>query len=136
MDFFDNLFRIIISDPIGSEVGQCDVAEELTSSDVKKATDETIVLPTTEEPVVEDATVPIEKPIEQGTLDDDINTLARHLGLLQRGQTISMELHEMLTLCPRPKRPRSDAYNALSRKLKDEYGVELVIISTKNKPKQ
>lgn len=108
----------------------------MPSSDVKKATDETRVPHAQEESVVIDTPVSIEIPSEQGTLDDDINALARYFGLLQRGQTISMQLRDILALCPRPKRPRSDAYKALIKKVKDEYGVELVIISPRNKLNQ
>ena len=69
------------------------------------------------------------------SIDDEIMILAKHYGGLVSGMTLSVELRELLDLIPRRRR-KADAYYALGKKLKDEYGVELRITSRTSKNKE
>ena len=69
------------------------------------------------------------------SIDDEIMILAKHYGGLVSGMTLSVELRELLDLIPRRRR-KADAYYALGKKLKDEYGVELRITSRTGKGKE
>lgn len=69
------------------------------------------------------------------SIDDEIMILAKHYGGLVSGMTLSVELKELLDLIPR-KRRKADAYYALAKKLKDDYGVELRITSRTSKNKE
>ena len=69
------------------------------------------------------------------SIDDEIMILAKHYGGLVSGMTLTVELKELLDLIPR-KRRKADAYYALGKKLKDEYGVELRITSRTSKNKE
>ena len=60
--------------------------------------------------------------------EDEIEVLARYCGGLAKGKVIRIGLHEILDIIPR-KRRKADAYYALKKQLRDEYGVELVIES-------
>ena len=64
------------------------------------------------------------------SVDEEINTLARHFGGLQAGQRIEMTLQELLGIIPH-KRRRADSYTALIRRLKADLNVDLVIVKSK-----
>ncbi len=66
------------------------------------------------------------------TLDEEILLLARAHGPIGSGVKIELDLHEALKLFPR-QRKRVDAYNKLIRKVREEYGTELIITSRKTK---
>ena len=76
-----------------------------------------------------------EAPQPELSLDDEILVLARHYGGLVSGTKLTVDLRELLDLLYR-KRRKADAYYALGKKLKDEYGVELVITSRSSKNKE
>ena len=65
----------------------------------------------------------------------EIDTLERKYGPFKPGVTVEVELRQMLSLVPRPNRPRVDAYNKLSKELKKQ-GVDLVITSRKSHNKK
>ena len=92
-----------------------------------------------QEPIITDAAPRtdsnIETPQPELSLDDEILVLARHCGGLVSGTKLTFDLRELLDLVPR-KRRKADAYYALGKKLKDEYGVELVITSRTSKNKE
>ena len=67
--------------------------------------------------------------------EDEIEVLARYCGGLAKGKVIKIGLHEMLDLIPR-KRRKADAYYALKKQLRDEYGTELIIESRASKGKE
>ena len=77
----------------------------------------------------------IERPQQGLSLDEEILVLARHYGGLVSGTKLTVDLRELLDLLYR-KRRKADAYYALGKKLKDEYGVELVITSRSSKNKE
>lgn len=77
----------------------------------------------------------IAAPQPELSLDDEILVLARHYGGLVSGTKLTVDLRELLDLFYR-KRRKADAYYALGKKLKDEYGVELVITSRSSKNKE
>ena len=66
------------------------------------------------------------------TLDEEILLLAKTHGPIGSGVRIELDLHEALKLFPR-QRKRVDAYNKLIRKVREEYGTELIITSRKTK---
>lgn len=66
------------------------------------------------------------------TPEDEIEVLARYCGGLAKGKVVRIGLHEILDIIPR-KRRKADAYYALKKQLRDEYGVELVIESRRTK---
>ena len=66
------------------------------------------------------------------TLDEEILLLARIHGPVGSGVRIELGLQEALRLFPR-KRKRVDAYSKLIRKVREEYGTELIITSRKTK---
>ncbi len=66
------------------------------------------------------------------TLDEEILLLARTYRPIGSGVRIELSLQEALKLFPR-KRKRVDAYGKLIRKVREEYGVELIITSRKTK---
>lgn len=76
-----------------------------------------------------------ETPQTTLSLDDEILVLARHYGGLVSGTKLTVDLRELLDLLYR-KRRKADAFYALGKKLKDEYGVELVITSRTSKNKE
>lgn len=76
-----------------------------------------------------------EEPIYQLSLDEEVEVLARELGGLASGMNLEIDLHRILELCPR-KRKKADAYLGLKKKLRDEYGVELVITSRGTKKEE
>ena len=59
-------------------------------------------------------------------LEEEISLLSKTYGPLTSGVKIELSLQEALKLFPRTRR-RSDAYVKLSRKVRDEYGAELII---------
>ncbi len=65
---------------------------------------------------------------EPQTTEDEIEVLARYCGGLAKGKVIKIGLHEILDIIPR-KRRKADAYYALKKQLRDEYGTELIIES-------
>ena len=65
---------------------------------------------------------------ETRTPEDEIEILARYCGGLAKGKVIKIGLHEILDIIPR-KRRKADAYYALKKQLRDEYGTELIIES-------
>lgn len=69
------------------------------------------------------------------SMEEEMEVLAEHVGGLATGMTISIELHELLNICPR-KRKKADSYYQLKKHLKDDYGVELVITSRTSKNKE
>ena len=76
-----------------------------------------------------------EAPQPTLSLDDEILVLARHYGGLVSGTKLTVDLRDLLELLYR-KRRKADAFYALGKKLKDEYGVELVITSRTSKNKE
>ena len=60
----------------------------------------------------------------------DIDILTQKYGELRPGLIIRLELNEACTLLARTRR-RTDAFRLLQKKLKEEYGVQLVIYSQK-----
>ena len=87
---------------------------------------------------IEEAPINSEEPgmqtsvSEPQTTEDEIEVLARYCGGLAKGKVIKIGLHEILDIIPR-KRRKADAYYALKKQLRDEYGVELVIESRASK---
>lgn len=71
-------------------------------------------------------------PATEKTLEEEILLLARTYGPLASGVRIEMSLQEALKLFPRTRR-RCDAYGKLIRKVREEYGTELIIKSQKTK---
>ena len=69
-----------------------------------------------------------EVPKTLPSLDSEVQVLAREVGGLAQGGRLEITLHRLLQICPR-SRKKSDAYLGLKRKLKDDYGVDLVITS-------
>lgn len=61
---------------------------------------------------------------------DDIEILTQQYGELRSGMTIRMELNEACELLGRTRK-RIDAFKTLAKRLKDEYGVQLIIYSQK-----
>ena len=75
-------------------------------------------------------------PFKQNpSLDEEVNILAKHFGALVRGRTYEIELQTILQLIYR-KRRKADAYLGLKKKLRDDYGVELIITSRTGKTKE
>ncbi len=74
-------------------------------------------------------------PVVRLSLDEEILIIARECGGLATGKTIEISLHRILELCPR-ERKKADAYLGLKRKLKEEYGAELVISSRTSKKEE
>jgi len=64
--------------------------------------------------------------------DPDLNILVERYGELQPGKEITLELGEAAKLLGR-KRVRLDAFSSLTKKLHNEYGVELKIYSRRTK---
>ena len=63
----------------------------------------------------------------------DIEALENYTGSkLESGLCIRVDLSELLTVIPR-ERKRTDAYNTLVQYLKDEFGIDLIINSKKQK---
>lgn len=69
------------------------------------------------------------------SLDDEIMVLARYFGGIAQGAKLKIDLHELLGLCER-RRHKADAYLGLKKKLRDEYGAELIITSRTSKIKE
>ena len=64
---------------------------------------------------------------------EDIEALEDYTGRkLENGLCIRVGLSELLTIIPR-ERKRADAYNTLVQYLKDEFGIDLIINSKKQK---
>ena len=64
---------------------------------------------------------------------EDIEALETYIGRkLESGFCIKVDLSELLTVIPR-ERKRTDAYNTLVQYLKDEFGIDLIINSKKQK---
>lgn len=80
-----------------------------------------------------EAVVVNEKQPEKKRYDDpDLNILAQRYGELVAGKEIMIELGAAAKMLGR-KRVRLDAFAALTKKLKNEYGVELKIFSRRTK---
>ena len=63
----------------------------------------------------------------------DIEALENYTGRkLESGLCIRVDLSELLTVIPRDRK-RTDAYNTLVKFLKDEFGIDLIINSKKQK---
>ena len=63
----------------------------------------------------------------------DIEALEDYTGRkLESGLCIKVDLSELLTVIPRDRK-RTDAYNTLVKFLKDEFGIDLIINSKKQK---
>ena len=74
-----------------------------------------------------------EKQQEKKLYDDpDLNILAERYGELKPGKEIMIELGAAANMLGR-KRVRLDAFTALTKKLKNEYSVELKIYSRRTK---
>lgn len=73
-----------------------------------------------------------ETPKTLPSLDSEVQVLAREVGGLAQGGRIEITLHRLLQICPRARK-KSDAYLGLKKKLRDEWGVELIIISKTKK---
>lgn len=77
----------------------------------------------------------VEKQPEKKLYEDpDLNILAERYGELKPGKEILIELGEAAKMLGR-KRVRLDAFAALTKKLKNDYGVELKIYSRRTKLK-
>jgi len=76
---------------------------------------------------------PTEMPQSKDKYQTDINALTQHFGVLQSGQTYTIELQDLLKICPRERR-RTEAYQGLVGKLRIE-NIELIINSRKTKIK-
>lgn len=64
---------------------------------------------------------------------EDIKALETYIGRkLESGLCIKVDLSELLTVIPRARK-RTDAYNTLVKFLKDEFGIDLIINSKKQK---
>lgn len=74
---------------------------------------------------------PVE-PMKTRYNDPDLNILAARYGELKPGKEITLELGEAAKLLGR-KRVRLDAFSSLTKKLHNEYGVELKIYSRRTK---
>lgn len=61
---------------------------------------------------------------------DDIEILTQKYGELRSGMTIRLELNLACELLGRTRK-RTDAFKTLAKRLKDEYGVQLIIYSQK-----
>ena len=61
---------------------------------------------------------------------DDIEILTQQYGDLRSGMTIRLELNAACELLGRTRK-RTDAFKTLAKRLKDEYGVQLIIYSQK-----
>jgi hypothetical protein len=91
--------------------------------------------------IIEEAPINSEEPGIQTSVsapktpEDEIEVLARYCGGLAKGKVIRIGLHEILDIIPR-KRKKADAYLGLKKKLRDDYGVELVIESRASKQKE
>ncbi len=69
------------------------------------------------------------KEIRKKTYDNpEIQVLSEHYGDLFPGRKLEISLKEMLTIIPR-NRKRSDAYRLLGKRLREQYGVELIVTS-------
>ena len=81
-----------------------------------------------------EAVVMNDKQPEKKLYDDDpdLNILAERYGELKPGKEIMIELGEAAKMLGR-KRVRLDAFAALTKKLKIDYGVELKIYSRRTK---
>ena len=64
--------------------------------------------------------------------DPDLNILAERYGELEPGKEIMIELGEAAKMLGR-KRVRLDAFAALTKKLQNEFGVDLKIYSRRTK---
>lgn len=63
----------------------------------------------------------------------DIEALETYIGRkLESGLCIKVDLYELLTVIPR-ERKRTDAYKTLVKFLKDEFGIDLIINSKKQR---
>jgi len=75
----------------------------------------------------------VQKQPEKKLYDDpDLNILAERYGELKPGKEIMIELGAVANMLGR-KRVRLDAFAALTKKLKKDYGVELKIYSRRTK---
>ena len=64
---------------------------------------------------------------------EDIEALENYIGRkLESGLCIKVDLSELLTVIPRARK-RTDAYKTLVKFLKDEFGIDLIINSKKQK---
>jgi len=64
---------------------------------------------------------------------EDIEALETYIGKkLETGLCIKVDLSELLTVIPR-ERKRTDAYKSLVQYLKDDFGIDLIINSKKQK---
>lgn len=61
---------------------------------------------------------------------DDIEILTQQYGELRPGMTIRLELNAACELLGRTRK-RIDAFKTLTKRLKDEFGVQLIIYSQK-----
>ena len=62
--------------------------------------------------------------------ESELQVLAREFGELKAGETITVELHRLLTILPRARR-KADAYKGLKAELKQQ-GVDLIITSNRS----
>ncbi len=69
--------------------------------------------------------------------DPEVQTLVEEEfgGILPTCGTVEIELHHILEILPR-KRKKADAYKGLISKLRNEYGLNLVIVSTRKKKEE
>lgn len=114
------MFQTLLNMLFGDSQDSCSNRQTIASVVSKKSATEDKMLPNAAE----------EGP--ELTLEDEILLLARTHGPIGSGVRIELSLQEALKLFPR-QRKRVDAYNKLIRKVREEYGTELIITSRKTK---
>ena len=100
-------------------------------SAVSRHQQETVFTPAATSEEVETHQQPEPAPQRATTLaTDDIEILTQQYGELRSGMTIRIELGEACELLGRTRK-RIDAFKTLAKRLKDEFGVQLIIYSQK-----
>ena len=100
-------------------------------STVSRHQQDTVSTPVATSEEVETHQQPEPAPQRTTTLaTDDIEILTQQYGELRSGMTIRMELNAACELLGRTRK-RIDAFKTLAKRLKEEFGVQLIIYSQK-----